>query len=207
MACFVQISKFKVQISKYSAIHSPPLWGGWEGLILMLLPVARRAKQHKVTLTAKQVGTITNTQYMMHLHFILTKFPTTTATPPFLTTIQGSTLTQQTVTNIAASVIQLWTTLHTVSRHIDTHTTDLPFLQKVHITSFLGASPCPSKGGEEVACFVQSSKFKVQSSNLKVQSSNLKVQISKFKVLPLSFSPLLRRGWGRLFRRTTLLSP
>lgn len=94
----------------------------------MLLPVARRAKQHKVTLTAKQVGTITHTNDMVQLHRILTKFPTTTATPPFLTTIQGSTLTQQTVTNITASVIQLRATLHTVSRYVDANTTYLPFL-------------------------------------------------------------------------------
>ena len=130
----------------------------------MLLPVARRAKQHKVTLTAKKVGTITNTQYMVHLHFLLRKTAAADGTPPSLTTIQRTALTQQTVTNIAASIIQLWTTLHTVSRHVDTHTTNLPFLQKVHIMSTLGASPSPSKGGEEVAGFVQSSMFKVQTS-------------------------------------------
>lgn len=94
--------------------------------------MASTANQKKIVTAANKVRTITDTQYMVQLHFILRKTAAAQGTAAALKTVQRTTLTQQTVTDIPASVIKLWTTLHTVSRHVNTNPPYLPFLQKIH---------------------------------------------------------------------------
>lgn len=94
--------------------------------------MASAANQKKIVTAANKVRTITDTQYMVQLHLILRKTAAAQGTAAALTTVQRTTLTQQTVTDIPASVIKLWTTLHTVSRHVNTNPAYLPFLQKIH---------------------------------------------------------------------------
>ena len=99
--------------------------------------MASTANQKKIVTAANKVRTITDTQYMVQLHLILRKTAAAQGTAAALKTVQRTTLTQQTVTDIPASVIKLWTTLHTVSRHVNTNPPYLPFLQKIHNISFL----------------------------------------------------------------------
>lgn len=94
--------------------------------------MASTANQKKIVTAANKVRTITDTQYMVQLHFILRKTAAAQGTAAALKTVQRTTLTQQTVTDIPASVIKLWTTPHTVSRHVNTNPPYLPFLQKIH---------------------------------------------------------------------------
>ena len=94
--------------------------------------MASTANQKKIVTAANKVRTITDTQYMVQLHLILRKTAAAQGTAAALKTVQRTTLTQQTVTDIPASVIKLWTTLHTVSRHVNTNPPYLPFLQKIH---------------------------------------------------------------------------
>lgn len=94
--------------------------------------MASTANQKKIVTAANKVRTITDTQYMVQLHFILRKTAAAQGTAAALTTVQLPTTAQQTVADIPASVIKLCTTLHTVSRHVNTNPAYLPFLQKIH---------------------------------------------------------------------------
>lgn len=94
--------------------------------------MASTANQKKIVTTANKVRTITDTQYMVQLHFILRKTAAAQGTAAALKTVQLPATAQQTVADIPATVVITTATLHTVSRHVNTNPAYLPFLQKIH---------------------------------------------------------------------------